>query len=370
MFHDSARPGTTCVLSSGKVTRVSTTRRPTRFELRSVTCAGSRLTGSATRPTRSVPAGWAATGSTAKLTISATASVETRVRRAVMVSLLTRFGSTAATIHCAPRTHKPSARIALREMLAEPGQHLLPAVYRRVLAIERAVHREERVAGIVVGVEFVRLAVLLERGFRLRRVVGGRPRVLHAEQSKQRALQILGEVDGRHGLTGRQLLSHGDHASAIAVNGGIEAAERARGEVGLPAAGAIADDADLAVQIRQRAEIVDRALHVAHGAIIGHPAGRADARAVLLRGCLALPEMEVGRDRHEAMMSEAASDLLGRPVPARHVMDDDDAGERFAAKRSGEIGVDQVAVMPTHRHCLSHLAFVWHRSLLFLGGCR
>src|SRR5947199_224167 len=63
--HDSASPGTTCVLSSGKVTSVSTMRRPTRLELRSVTCAGSRFTGSATRPTTSVPAGWAATGASA-----------------------------------------------------------------------------------------------------------------------------------------------------------------------------------------------------------------------------------------------------------------------------------------------------------------
>src|SRR2546425_9628764 len=60
--HDSERPGTICVLSSGKVTSVSTMRRPRRLELRSVTCAGSRFTGAATRPTTSGPAGWAATG--------------------------------------------------------------------------------------------------------------------------------------------------------------------------------------------------------------------------------------------------------------------------------------------------------------------
>jgi len=33
MVQDSARPGTICVLSSGKVTSVSTTRRPTRFRV-------------------------------------------------------------------------------------------------------------------------------------------------------------------------------------------------------------------------------------------------------------------------------------------------------------------------------------------------
>jgi len=40
MTHDSARPGISCVLSSGKATSVSTTRRPTRFEFASVTWAG------------------------------------------------------------------------------------------------------------------------------------------------------------------------------------------------------------------------------------------------------------------------------------------------------------------------------------------
>ena len=57
IVHDSASPGTIWVLSSGNVTSVSTIRRATRSELRSVTWGGSRLTGSATRPTRSVPAG-------------------------------------------------------------------------------------------------------------------------------------------------------------------------------------------------------------------------------------------------------------------------------------------------------------------------
>src|SRR5437879_2593644 len=54
-------PGTICVLPSANATSVSATRRPTRFELRSVTCAGSSATGSATRPTTSVPAGCATT---------------------------------------------------------------------------------------------------------------------------------------------------------------------------------------------------------------------------------------------------------------------------------------------------------------------
>src|SRR6266481_2197676 len=112
MVQDSARPGTICVLSSGKVTSVSTTRRPTRFELRSVTWAGSRLTGSATSPTRSVPAGWAATPAAHTPTASTARSIEVRMRRAVMASL--RAGSGANARHHTPRPHLAQARGASR----------------------------------------------------------------------------------------------------------------------------------------------------------------------------------------------------------------------------------------------------------------
>ena len=49
-------------------------RRETRFELRSVTWGGSRLTGSATSPTTSVPAGWATTEPDAAAMASADAT--------------------------------------------------------------------------------------------------------------------------------------------------------------------------------------------------------------------------------------------------------------------------------------------------------
>src|SRR5882724_8704024 len=118
MVQDSARPGTICVLSSGKVTSVSTTRRPTRFELRSVTWAGSRLTGSATSPTRSVPAGWAATGSAARLrasasTIIAGAIIDENECRAGMVSLLAGFGVNGRHHTLRPYLAQASARRAL-----------------------------------------------------------------------------------------------------------------------------------------------------------------------------------------------------------------------------------------------------------------
>src|SRR5262249_60112708 len=114
---------------------------------------------------------------------------------------------------------------------------------------------------------------------------------------------------------GRELLSLGDHTAAVAVDGGIDSAQRAGGEIGLAAPRAVADDAYLAIQIREGTEVVDGALHVAHGAVIGHAARGTDARAVLLRRGLALAELQVGREGSEAMMGEAAGNFLGRSVP-------------------------------------------------------
>src|SRR5499427_1328330 len=224
----------------------------------------------------------------------------------------------------------------LREVLAEPGQYFLPTVHRRVLPVVGAVDGEEGMASVVVGVELVGLVVLREGGLGLRGVVGRWARVLHAEEAQERTLEILGEVDGRHGLARRELLSLGDHTAAVAVDGGIDSAQRAGGEIGLAAPRAVADDAYLAIQIRKGTEVADGALHVPHGAVIGHAARGTDARAVLLRRGLALAELQVGREGGEAMMGEAAGNFLGGSVPAGHVVDDDDARQQSATQRSGD----------------------------------
>src|SRR5712691_1857561 len=246
------------------------------------------------------------------------------------------------------------------EVLAEPGEDLLPAVYGRGLAILRAVDGEEGVARVLVGVELVDLPVLLQRGLGLGHVVRRGARVLDAEEPEQRARQILGEVDGGRGLARRQLLRLGHHASAIAIDRGIHAAQRARGKIGLASPGAVADDADLAVQIGQAAEEVDGPLHVAHGAIVGHATGGADARAVLLGCGLALAEVQVGHDGDVSVMGEAARDRLVRDIPARHVMDDDHARVQERAQGPGQVGIDLISLMPSDQDGLGELSFVCH----------
>jgi hypothetical protein len=73
------------------MTSVSTMRRPTRLELRSVTCAGSRFTGSATRPTTSVPAGCAPPGTTARSS-SAVTSASTPPTVVIAMRIVTSSG--------------------------------------------------------------------------------------------------------------------------------------------------------------------------------------------------------------------------------------------------------------------------------------
>src|SRR5713101_1074542 len=148
----------------------------------------------------------------------------------------------------------------LAKMLPEPGEDLLPPVHRRGLAIVRAVDGEDGVPRVLVRMELEGLGVLPERLFGLFRVVRRGARVLHTEQPEQGDLEVLGEVDRRDGLARRQLFGLGHDAAAVAVDRGVEPTQRAGGQVRLAAARAIADDPDLAVEVRQGAQVVDGTL--------------------------------------------------------------------------------------------------------------
>ena len=71
-------------------------------------------------------------------------------------------------------------------MLAEEGEHLAPRVHRLFGPIERPVPVIEAVAGAVVAMEFVGLAMLLQRGFVLVHLLGARRAVVVAEDAEQR----------------------------------------------------------------------------------------------------------------------------------------------------------------------------------------
>ena len=83
--------------------------------------------------------------------------------------------------------------------------------------------------------------------------------VLVAKQAEHGRLQVVGEVDGRDRLTGRQILLAGDNAPAPQVTHGIEALDAAADEVGVPPTRAGANHADLAIVEFERAVRPDQA---------------------------------------------------------------------------------------------------------------
>src|SRR5882672_5616127 len=96
--------------------------------------------------------------------------------------------------------------LLLRQVLAEKREYLAPAIHGLLGPIERPVPIEEAVAGAVVAVELVRLAMLLELGFVLVHLLRARCAIVVAEEAEQRAAEILRHVDRRDGLLGIELL--------------------------------------------------------------------------------------------------------------------------------------------------------------------
>src|SRR6516164_10623633 len=91
------------------------------------------------------------------------------------------------------------SELLLRQMPAEEGEYLAPAIHCLLGPIERPVPIEEAMTGAVVAVEFIRLAVLLELGLVLVHLLGTRRAILVAEQAEQRAAEVLGQVNRRGG---------------------------------------------------------------------------------------------------------------------------------------------------------------------------
>src|SRR6201996_7496612 len=139
--------------------------------------------------------------------------------------------------------------LLLRQMLAVEREHLAPAVHGLLGPVERPVPIEEAVAGAVIAMELVVLAVLLQLGLVLVDLLGARRAVVIAEQAEQRAAEILGHVDRR----GRRLvvelfLAH-HHTPAPQLDAGVNVLFLAGVDEGMTAAGAGAENADLAVVV-------------------------------------------------------------------------------------------------------------------------
>src|ERR1700676_1004902 len=104
--------------------------------------------------------------------------------------------------------------LLFRQMLAEESEYLAPAVHGRLGPVQRPVPVPDSVAGAVVAVELVRLAMLLELGLVLVDLLGARRAVVVAEDADQRAAEVLGHVDRRDRRLGIELLLAHHHAAA------------------------------------------------------------------------------------------------------------------------------------------------------------
>src|SRR6516165_2896860 len=144
--------------------------------------------------------------------------------------------------------------LLLPQMLAEEGEHPAPAIHCLLGPVEWPVPIEDAVAGAVVAIELVQLAVLLELCLVLVHLLGARRAVVVAEYAEQRAAEVLRHVYRRYGCLGIELfLAHHD-AAAPAFGAGVDVLPLAGIDEGVPAAGAGAENADLAVVTGLRAD--------------------------------------------------------------------------------------------------------------------
>src|SRR5438105_15833199 len=106
-------------------------------------------------------------------------------------------------------------------MLAEEGEHLAPAIHCLLGSVEWSVPIEDAVAGTVVAVELVHLAVLLELGLVLVHLLGARRAVVVAEYADERAGEVLRHVDRCDGSLGIELFLAHHHATAPEIGAGL-----------------------------------------------------------------------------------------------------------------------------------------------------
>src|SRR5271165_7103545 len=234
-------------------------------------------------------------------------------------------------------------------MLAEEGEHLAPAIHRLLRPIERPVPIEKAVAGTVVAVELVRLAVLLELGLVLVHLLRARCAILVAEQAEQRAAEVLRHVDRRDGRLGIELLLAHHHTATPQLGASVDVRPLAGIDEGVPPTRAGAEETNLAVVIGLRA-------HPRHGGF-----GIADHLGVVAAATLAL--VQVRADREMAVMREPTRRLDVELAPARKMVDKHDARKGARTRWLGHVSRYRRSFVAFDGHVLAgHASVERHRS--------
>ena len=118
----------------------------------------------------------------------------------------------------------------------------------------------------------------------------------------------------------------------------------------MAAAGARADDPDLAIGGGQGFEERGGPGGVADDLVIGNTTGAADHGGHIFGLAMAGAAVEIRCEGGITLVGELAGRLLVPVVPAGHVVQQDDAGKGPRSDRSGEISVDDVAAVAGDRH--------------------
>ena len=259
------------------------------------------------------------------------------------------------------------SRFQFLEVLTEEREDLAPAVHRLLGPVDGPVPVEEAVAGAVVTVELVDLAMLFQLYLVLVHLIGRRRPVLIAEYAEQRAGEVPGHVDRRHRRLRIELLPAHHHTAAPKVGAGVHVLPLRGVDESVPSAGAGTEDADLAVEAGLRAHPLHRGRGVADHLGIGDAAlGTNLGRNIVgIRIGAARALIKVMADRDVAVMGEAARRLDVELAPAGHVVDQHDPREGAGTGRPRHIGGDRGSAVAGDRHVLAgHVSVERHRLLL------
>src|SRR2546425_1791509 len=261
---------------------------------------------------------------------SAAASLSAPTRPASFSSLsaLSAAGRRRLPTWSARNGPRAAAVISLFEMPAEEGEHLLPGVLGLRGTVALGVREvQEGVAGALVAVELVRLAVARQLG--VDRVdVGGRGiRVVQPEEADHRRRDGLREVERRRPL------APGLHDVAAVEDAGRAPGRRPRPreQVGDAPAHAKAEHREVGdVRVLERAQVRDRGVRVGEDLRVAQPP---DARHHV-GAVLGLAVIEIRRGRGVAVAREVVDAVLDELVEAGAVHDHDDAGRLRGAGRA------------------------------------
>ena len=113
------------------------------------------------------------------------------------------------------------------EILFEKGKHFLPAIHRLFLSIAWAMIVEKAMTGIIIAVELIRFAVLLQFRFVLVDLLRCGAVVVVAKEAQEGTREVGGVVQRAHRVFRGQVLRGHHHAPTPAIDHRVEALDAA-----------------------------------------------------------------------------------------------------------------------------------------------